>query len=199
MTVTHWQPDGRLIAGVIVLEDLEEQGQFAVRDAVAAEISPFLPTDFNILVSVCSWGLSVKVTDFIVAAIKTISGFPLCGKFGRITYNSLSTFREAYFLQHEFQQYAPQRCLCYPIGYIDLPYSNADIVVVGEIASIATATAVFAGGENIIYGYDTYTGCTGFHYDFAATVTANCAIPYVVKSYDDNPAAQSGVFTQLNY
>lgn len=199
MPVTHWEDDYRRLAGVIVLQFLDETGQISVREAINAEIQDYLPEDYNILTGHAVWGCHVKITDFEISAVKTISGFPLSAKFGKITYVSLSTFLGGGYINHVFQGFEPQRCIVEPINYSDLPYSEVEISVVGEVASITNTTPVWAGGDNLIYGYNSFVGATGFYYDFAPTVIASISIPYLVRFLDVNPSASSGLNAVLNY
>lgn len=199
MVVTAWEDDFRRLAGVIVIPDIGEQGQYSIREAIAYDIENYLPADYNQLVSFASWSVNVSVRDYNLSAVKYISGFPTRAKFGSITYNSLSTFINADFLRHEFQAFAPQRCIVQPFTYTDLPYTIADIVVQGEVLSLSQCTQYLVGGENLVYGYSSFTGATGFYYDLADTVIVNFSVPYVVKNVDLNPASQIGNILVQNY
>jgi len=75
----------------------------------------------------------------------------------------------------------------------------ADIVVQGEVLSLSQGTQYLAGGENLIYGYSSYVGATGFYYDFTPTVVATFSVPYVVKNVDLNPSSSAGNIIVQNY
>jgi len=197
MTVTGSDPNNFQVLGIIVIENLFEEGQFSVADAIRADIEDYLRTG-NIIYGVASWGLNLKVTDFDPLAIKRISGFPLRAQFGSVTYNSLSTFSSSEWLIHEFQQFAPQRCLVYPLGYADVPYAIADIAAYVSYERITLASS-YPVTQGFFPGYPTLTGATGFYYDFAKSALVNASIPYIVRQVEENPNALPGNFTVLNY
>jgi len=143
------------------------------------------------------WDVHVKIVDYEPTAIKSIQGFPSRGQFGSITYNSLSTFTQTHFLSHVFQAFPPQRCVVYPLGYTDLPFTNAEIPVLREFAQITLASS-YALNLGYAGGYNMLTGATGFYYDLAMSAVANFSIPYVVRQIEENPSASPGRWSVFN-
>lgn len=185
------------MAGFLVLEELEGDSPFFVREAIAADIAPFIPSDYVTPFAVAAWGLSVDIVNFDTKSIRGMVGIPARLRFGTITYSSISSFAEVQYFSYLRQTFKPQRCIVYPSGYGAEPFTNADIPPLTEVDGISTATGVVST-LGLYQGYDTFIGCTGFTYNFEPTVVASICIPYYVRIIDAS-SGQGLSAAVLNY
>lgn len=197
MPVTRKQEDGAVLIGYNVLEELEGQGQISVRDAINADLAGLLPVG-EIPTAVAIWSVSVKVLNYDLPAVKTISGFPLRAQFGSITYYSIATFLSTQYVQHELQTFRPQRCIVVPINYLDVPYTIADIPAYEDFYANATATG-YATSIGLPLPFDSLLGATGFYYDFAISAVVNVTIAYIVRYIDQDLGEAGRVLSFVNY
>lgn len=197
MTITGIESNNTLFTGNLIFEELSDEGQFSIRDAINADLVGLLP-EGNIPVAAASWGLSVKILSYDMMAVKTMSGFPLRAQFGSITYYSVVSFIETAFIQHVFQTFRPQRCLVAPITYGDVPFTTAELPGPSAFETLTTVSYL-AVTTGLYMNYDTFVGATGFYYDFPESVVASVSVPYIVRYADLNPGADEGNTLIFNY